>query len=126
MEGMKRQAPDMRPLEFLGHSREDLRAMPKPVRVAFGFALNEAQRGDTADAARPLHGFGGAGVLEIVEDYAGDAYRAVYAVRFADKVHVLHVFQKKSRRGSKTPPEDMALIRARLREAEERYRRRRA
>ena len=84
----------------------------------FGHALDFAQRGDQHDAAKPLQGFGGAGVLEVVEDDAGGTYRAVYTVKFAEAVFVLHCFQKKSKGGIATPIEDMDIIRARLKVAE--------
>ena len=99
----------------------------KPQRYA-GFAASGStsfrlrayatQLGETPPEAKPLKGFGGAGVLELVEDYRGDAYRAVYTVRFATKVYVLHVFQKKSKRGAATPKADIDLIRERLKVAE--------
>lgn len=79
-----------------------------------GRALDAAQRGDKAPNAKPLRGFGGAGVLEIVDDHDGDTYRAVYTVRFAEAVYVLHAFQKKSKRGVATPKRDLDLIRWRL------------
>jgi phage-related protein len=84
----------------------------------FGFALSLAQAGDRHDAAKVLKGFGGAGVLEVVEDDMGGAYRAAYTVRFAEAVFVLHYFQKKSKRGIATPKEDMDIIHARLKIAE--------
>lgn len=93
-------------------------ALPMPVRRFFGHALDFVQRGDQHDAAKPLKGFGGAGVLEILEDDAGGTYRAVYTVRFAQAVFVLHCFRKKSKSGIATPRQDMELIRARLRAAE--------
>jgi phage-related protein len=80
--------------------------------------LDFAQRGDKHDAAKSLKGFGGAGVLEIVEDDVGGTYRAVYTVKFAEAVFVLHCFQKKSKNGIATPKEDMDIIRARLKVAE--------
>jgi phage-related protein len=92
--------------------------MPEEVRRTFGHALWLAQLGGKHEKARPLRGFGGAGVLEIVENDEGGAYRAVYTVRFADAVVVLHCFQKKSRRGIATPKADMDLIRSRLQDAE--------
>ncbi len=95
-------------------------ALPPGVRKFFGHALDFAQRGDQHDAAKPLKGFGGAGVLEIVEDDAGGTYRAVYTVKFAEAVFVLHCFQKKSKSGIATPKEDMDIIRARLKAAEAR------
>lgn len=91
--------------------------MPQEVQQVFGFALFQAQVGRTHPAAKPLKGFGSAGVVEIVEDLRGNAYRAVYTVRFAGIVYVLHCFEKKSKQGIETPKRDMDLIRARLKEA---------
>ena len=92
--------------------------LPTDVRRLFGYALFLAQAGDQHDAAKVLKGFGSAGVLEVVEDDAGGTYRAVYTVKFAEAVFVLHCFQKKSKRGIATPQEDLAIIRARLKVAE--------
>jgi len=103
-----------RSLEWVGSSYKDLMALPVDVRRLFGFALSLAQAGDRHDAAKVLQGFGGAGVLEVVENDAGGTYRAVYTVRFPGAVFVLHCFQKKSKRGIATPKEDMEIIRARL------------
>ncbi len=107
-----------KPLEWIGSSYKDLMALPIDVRRFFGFALSLAQVGDRHDAAKVLKGFGGAGVLEVVEDDAGGTYRAVYTVKFCEAVFVLHCFQKKSKRGIETPKEDMEIIRARLKVAE--------
>jgi phage-related protein len=115
----------MKPLVWMGSSREDLRAMPQQVRRDIGQALYTAQQGETDPAAKPLKGFGSARVMEIVERYRGDAYRVVYTVHFADAIYVLHVFQKKSTRGIATPKPDMDLIKRRLAEAERRQRERR-
>jgi phage-related protein len=93
-------------------------ALPVDIRRFFGYALSLAQAGDRHDAAKVLKGFGGAGVLEVVEDDAGGTYRAVYSVKFEEAVFVLHCFQKKSKSGIATPKEDMAIIRARLKVAE--------
>ena len=93
-------------------------ALPTGVRRFFGYALSLAQAGDQHDAAKVLKGFGSAGVLEVVEDDAGGTYRAVYTVKFAEAVFVLHCFQKKSKRGIATPKKDMDIIRARLKVAE--------
>lgn len=93
-------------------------ALSPDVRRRFGYALSLAQRGDQDDAAKVLKGFGGAGVLEVVEGDAGGTYRAVYTVKFPEAVFVLHCFQKKSKRGIATPKEDMNIIRARLKVAE--------
>ncbi len=92
--------------------------MPNDVLDVFGFALHLAQTGKKHDRAKPLKGFGGAGVLEVVEDYMGDTYRAVYTVKIADAVYVLHCFQKKSKSGIETPKHEMDLIRDRLRAAQ--------
>lgn len=88
------------------------------MRQRFGYALSLAQMGDRDDSAKVLKGFGGAGVLEVVEDATGGTYRAVYTVKFAEAVFVLHCFQKKSKSGIATPKGDMDLIRARLKVAE--------
>ena len=93
-------------------------ALPPDVRRRFGYALSLAQMGDQDDAAKALKGFGGAGVLEVVEDDAGGTYRAVYTVKFAEAVFVLHCFQKKSKSGISTPKPDMDIIRTRLKVAE--------
>jgi len=105
-------------LIWLGGSKKDLMALPTEMRKFFGHALDFAQRGDRHGAAKVLKGFGGAGVLEIVEDDAGGTYRAVYTVKFEEAMFVLHCFQKKSKRGIATPKEDMEIIRARLKVAE--------
>ena len=84
-----------KPLEWVGSSHKDLMALPAEVRRLFGFALSLAQAGDRHEAAKVLKGFGGAGVLEVVEDDVGGTYRAVYTVKFAEAVFVLHCFQKK-------------------------------
>ena len=107
-----------KPLEWIGSSYKDLMALPDDVRRHFGFALSLAQAGDKHDDAKVLKGFGGAGVLEVVEDDAGGTYRAVYTVKFAEAVFVLHCFQKKSKRGIATPKEDMDIVHARLKIAE--------
>lgn len=109
----------MKPLIWIGSSLEDLRAFPEEVRQGMGYALYLAQMGEKHLDAKPLKGFGGAGVLEAVDDFAGDTYRAVYKVRFSDAVYVLHAFQKKARHGIATPKRDMEIIRSRLRRAEE-------
>jgi phage-related protein len=107
-----------KPLDFLGSSYKDLMALPQEVIRLFGFALSLAQNGDQHEAAKVLKGFGGAGVLEVVENDIGGTYRAVYTVKFEEVVFVLHCFQKKSKRGSETPKQDMDIIHARLKIAE--------
>ena len=84
-----------------------------------GYALYQAQMGSKSRTAKPLAGFGGAGVLEIVEDFQTNTYRAVYTVKFAERVYVLHAFQKKSKSGIATPKPDVALIKRRYKEAQE-------
>jgi phage-related protein len=107
-----------KPLEWIGSSYKDLMALPTKVRRFFGYALSLAQAGDQHDAAKALKGFGGAGVLEVVEDAAGRTYRAVYTVKVEEAVFVLHCFQKKSKRGIATPKEELDIVRARLKVAE--------
>ena len=114
MQGTKCRAP----LFWVGSSRHDLRRFPERVKDVMGYALHLAQIGMKHPRTKPLKGFGGAGVLEIVEDHAGDTYRAVYTVRFSTGVYVLHAFQKKSRRGTRTPKKDLDLVRQRLARAE--------
>jgi phage-related protein len=105
-------------LEWIGSSYKDLMALPTDVRRRFGYALSLAQMGDQDDAAKVLKGFGGAGVLEVVENDAGGTYRAVYTVKFAEAVFVLHCFKKKSKSGIATPKVDMNIIHVRLKVAE--------
>jgi len=104
---------------WIASSRRDMRAMPKDVRRSFGLALFAVQAGVTPPIAKALKGFGGAAVLELIEDDAGGTFRAAYTVRYATAVYVLHVFQKKSRRGSATPQRDIDLIKERLKRAAE-------
>lgn len=106
-----------KPLIWLGSSKKDLLSLPKEVQRFFGFALDFAQRGDKHDDVKVLKGFGGAGVLEVVENDIGGTYRAVYTVKFEEAVFVLHAFQKKSKQGITTPKEDMEIIRNRLKVA---------
>lgn len=108
----------LRPVYWVASSKDDLRAFPSDVQDLMGYALEQAQRGAKHRRAKPLRGFGGAGVLEIVDDFDGDTYRAVYTVRLRSGVYVLHCWQKKSRHGIETSAHDIALIRARLRAAE--------
>ncbi len=110
-----------KPVRWVGSSRNDLKMFPEEVRNRIGGALWEAQLGGKAPYARPLKGFGGAAVFEIVDDFDGDTYRAVYTVRFAGAVYVLHAFQKKAKKGIATPRQEIALIRQRLQRAREDY-----
>ena len=111
----------MKPLFWVASSKKDWGKFPADVQDVLGRALLDAQFGDTPREAKALKGFGGAGVLELVDDFDGDTYRAVYTVRFSGVVYVLHAFQKKSTHGVKTPKHEIDLIRARLRLAEEDY-----
>jgi phage-related protein len=104
---------------WIGSSRRDMQAMPREVRRSFGVALYAVQIGLTPPIAKVLKGFGGAGVLELIEDDAGGTYRAVYTVSYSSAVYVLHVFQKKSKRGKQTSQHDIDLIRERLKRASE-------
>ena len=98
--------------------------MPVQVRRDIGQALYAAQLGLTDPAAKSLKGFGRSQVVEITERYDTDAYRAVYTVQFRDVIYVLHVFQKKSKRGRATRQQDIELIKQRLKDAERDYRER--
>ncbi len=110
-----------KPVHWVGSSHDDLRLLPEEVTREIGYALWFAQVGDKHPSAKPLKGFKGAGVLEVVEDHAGDTYRAVYTVRFAKAIYVLHVFKKKSKRGIKTPKHEVESVEARLKWAEADY-----
>ena len=109
----------VKPLEWVGSSKKDLLAMPDAVIDVIGYALHLAQHGLKHDQAKALKGFGSAAVLEVVEDDDGNAYRAVYTVRFKNAVYVLHCFQKKSHKGVATPKHDMSIVEARLKLAKQ-------
>ena len=111
--------PLLKPVIWVGSTRKDLREFPEPVQDHVGYALYAAQRDSRHRDTKTLSGFSGAGVVEVVTDFRGDTFRAVYTVRFAGAVYVLHTFQKKSKTGRETPRRDMELIEQRLREAEE-------
>jgi phage-related protein/predicted XRE-type DNA-binding protein len=111
----------LKPLEWVGSSRADLVEFPRDVRKAVGYSLHLAQAGEKPPVAKPLRGFGGAGVLELIENCLGDACRVVYTVRFEKAVFVLHAFQKKSTKGISTPKPDVNLIKRRLAAAEHLY-----
>jgi phage-related protein len=113
-----------RPVIWVGSSRKDLRSFPREVRRDLGQALYTAQQGETDPAAKPLRGFGGGSVLEIVANQKGGTWRAVYTVRYPEAVYVLHAFQKKSKRGIATPKRDTDLIHRRLAKAEQLHRER--
>jgi phage-related protein len=107
----------LKELYWVGPARKELGSLPDEVVDVFGYALHLAQGGMKHYQAKPLKGMGG--VLEVVEDFKGDTYRAVYTARLGNVVYVLHCFQKKSKRGIKTPRPDMEIIRSRLKEAKE-------
>ncbi|MFQ5329065.1 MAG: type II toxin-antitoxin system RelE/ParE family toxin [Thermodesulfobacteriota bacterium] len=97
-----------------------MKRFPEEVRGVMGYALHVAQNGGKADSAKPLKGIvAGSGILEVADDFDGNTYRAVYTVKFQGVVYVLHSFQKKSKRGTKTPQLDIKLIKARYKQAEE-------
>ena len=116
-------ADDEKPLIWVGSSRKDLMAFPEEVRKHLGAALGTAQFGGKHPDAKPWKGEGPV-VMEVVEDHRGDTFRAVYTVRFAEAVYVLHTFQKKSKSGTKTPKADQDLIASRLKDAERIHRER--
>ena len=107
-----------KPVIWLGDTLATLRTFPQEVRDEIGYALYLAQVREHYREAKPLKGFG-PGVLEVVSDHRGDTFRAVYTVRFAERVYALHVFQKKSKKGIATPQADINLIRERLKRATE-------
>ena len=107
-----------KPLIWIGTSRKDLQGFPDEVKRVVGYALRVAQQGGKHQDSKPLKGYGGAGVVEVVESYEGNAYRTVYTVIFDDALYVLHAFEKKSTKGIATSPRDLALIRQRLQEAQ--------
>ena len=111
-------------LIWIGSSLKDLRAFPEDVKDVIGFALSEAQAGGKHPGAKPLRGYKGAGVLEIVDDFDGDTYRAVYTVKMEGVVYALHAFQKKSKSGKATDRTDLEMIDRRLKLAIEDYERR--
>ena len=118
-------ASPIKPVFWMGSSRRDLKAFPEAVQSDVGYALFGAQLGEEYGSVKALKGFGGRSVLEIVAPHDGDTYRAVYTVKFADAVYVLHAFQKKSTKGIETPRRELDLIHRRLAAAEQHHRERR-
>ena len=112
---------ELRPVFWMGSSRRDLKAFPEEVQDEMGWALRDAQFGGRRLNTRVLHGFRGASVLEVVDEYRGDAYRVVYRVRFPEAVYVIHAFQKKSKHGVETRQHERGVIDTRLRAAELHY-----
>lgn len=111
----------VKPLLWVTSSKRDLMDMPDDVIKDFGFGLYQAQIGKYPDIGKTLTGFGGASVIELIQDHKGDTFRAVYTVKFSDAIVVLHAFQKKSKRGIETPKQDKELIQLRLKLAQELY-----
>ena len=111
---------------WISSSLRDLRQFPDPVSKLMGFALFQAQRGGKHVQAKPLRGFRGGGVLEVIEDFDGMTCRTMYTVSFEDAIYVLHSFQKKSKKGTGTPKHEMDVVRFRLRIAQELHRSRKA
>lgn len=114
----------VKPVRWVGASRRDVQAFPARVRSEIGQALYAAQCGEVDPAAKPLKDFGGRNVTEIVTPFDGDTWRTVYTVRFEDAIYVLHAFQKKSKSGVATPQKEIDLIRKRLADAGQDYKRR--
>jgi phage-related protein len=112
-------AETLKPVVWVRSSKDDLKKFPRTAQSHLGFALKVAQSGGKHPDAKPMKGFGGASVIEIVADYDVDTYRAVYTVKFAEAIYVLHAFQKKSNSGIATTKRDLHLIEERLRRAKE-------
>jgi phage-related protein len=110
-----------KPLKSIASALNDLKEFPDDVQDVMGYALDLAQHGQKHPDAKPLKGFSGAGVLEIVDDFDGDTYRAIYTVKFEGVVYLLHAFQKKSKHGIATSKQDIDLIKKRLQKAQEDY-----
>ena len=106
-------AEGAREIVWIASSLRDIKTMPVEVQSGFGFALYLAQLGQKHVAAKPLKGYGGGSVLEVVEDFDGDTYRAVYTVKFSSAVYVLDVFQKKSKSGIKIAQHDLKRVESR-------------
>jgi phage-related protein len=110
-----------KPLKWIASAHKDLKDFPEDVQDVMGYALYLAQQGQKHPDAKPLKGFSGSGVVEIIDDFDGDTYRAIYTVKFKGVVYVLHSFQKKSKHGIATPQQDIDLIKKRLQYAESDY-----
>lgn len=110
-----------KPVRWIGSSYNDWKAFPDEVQDVMGYALHLAQQGKKAGNAKPLKGFKSASVLEIVDDFDSNTWRAIYTVQFKGVIYVLHVFQKKSKKGIATPKTDIKLIEQRLKLAKEHY-----
>ncbi len=115
------ETPTERPLLWVASSKRDFMEMPDDVIDDFGFGLHQAQKGKMPDIGKVLKGFGGAGVVELIDNSKEGTFRAVYTVRFEEVIVILHAFQKKSKKGIETPKQDIELVRSRLKIAEEMY-----
>lgn len=113
--------PTMKHFEWIASAQDDLSSLPEEVKRVFGFAIRMAQKGEKHPDAKPMKGFGSAGVLEIVENYDGDTYRAMYTVQFEGVIYVLDAFQKKSKSGRALAQIDINRIKSRLKLAENHY-----
>ena len=111
--------PSLKPIYWMGDTLKELRRSPEEVKQSVGYALELVQRGSKPGNAKPLKGFRGASVLEIVADHSAGTWRAIYSVEVADTVYVLHFFQKKSTKGIATPQRHIDLVTRRLREAKQ-------
>jgi len=117
----KKEKTQLKKFKSIASALDDLKEFPEDVQDVMGYALELAQRGKKHPDAKPLRGFSGAGVLEIVDDFDGDTYRAIYTVKFEGVVYLLHSFQKKSKHGIATPKQDIELVEKRLKAAKEDY-----
>lgn len=113
----------MKRIFWVGTSRDDLADCPKSIRQAMGFALYLVQGGEKPSSSKVLSGMGNAKILEIRENDISGTYRAIYTIEMKDCVFVLHVFQKKSKTGKETPKKELDLLKARLKEAREEFKR---
>lgn len=117
----EQEKPQLKKFKSIASALDDLKEFPEDVKDVMGYALELAQRGKKHPDAKPLRGFSGAGVLEIVDDFDGDTYRAIYTVKFEGVLYLLHSFQKKSKHGIATPKQDIELVEKRLKAAKEDY-----
>lgn len=110
-----------RGLIYLGSTKKDSEKLPEDIKDLFTDALKRALEGDTHPDAKIFHHHG-SGVYEIVGDYRDSTFREIYLVRYQEVVFVIHVFQKKSKRGKQTPKEELEVIKQRLKWADDVYR----
>ncbi|HLB93953.1 MAG TPA: type II toxin-antitoxin system RelE/ParE family toxin [Candidatus Babeliales bacterium] len=106
-------------LYWMGQTAKDLNKLPKGIIESFVYGLRLAQQGGLSPRSKPLKGFGGVSVIELIESDRAGTYRAVYAVKMKNFIYVLHIFQKKSKQGIATPKKDIDLIKSRLKQAQE-------